>query len=341
MNGLRAREADFIETQEGLIFDVKGLVHPRDRVIAYLRYLEDPSGDRRRGDKTYIKVYSLGDREKIVRNTYPQYLFYDPVFGVRLQEVPHESISELYQPARKVLELSEKSDLDQAETESLELVQSLHDSSSVCLGRIGLSGSILVDLHTAVSDIDVVIYGRQNCLSVHEALTQAMGDKKGPISRYDLNDLRTLYEFRSKDTLMPLQEFLRLEQRKSSQGRFKRRDFFVRFLLDWDEVDEKYGDRTYMPAGYTKIKARVVDDSEAIFTPCRYVVSQVEVLEGTSVPWIKEITSLRGRFCEQAKKGERVIAQGKTEKVVERDGTESFRLILGAKPSDFMISKPA
>jgi len=321
MNGLRAREGDFIETQEGLIFDVKGLVHPQDRVVAYLRYLEDPSGDRRRGDKTYTKVYSLSDSE-------------------HLQEVPHESISEIHQPAKKVSELLESSDLDQAETEALELIQSLQDSTDVCLGKIGLSGSLLVGLHTEVSDIDVVVYGRQNCLSVHQALAQSMRDRKGPIQPYNLSDLRTLYEFRSKDTLMPLQEFIRLEQRKSSQGRFKRRDFFVRFLLDWDEVDEKYGDRTYMPAGYTKIEARVVDDSEAMFTPCRYIVSQVEVLEGTNIPWIKEIASLRGRFCEQAKRGERVIAQGKAERVVERDGTESFRLILGAKSSDFMISKP-
>jgi len=56
---------------------------------------------------------------------------------------------------------------------------------------------------------------------------------------------------------------------------------------------------------------------------------------------LKEITSFRGRFCEQAEKGEIVTAQGKVEKVVEKDGTEFFRLILGAKPSDFMISKPA
>ena len=81
MRSLRAREGDFIETREGLIFDVKGLVHPPDRVVAYLRYLEDPSGDRRRGDKTYTKVYSLSDREKTLRNRYPQYLFYDPIFG--------------------------------------------------------------------------------------------------------------------------------------------------------------------------------------------------------------------------------------------------------------------
>ena len=339
MRSLRAREGDFIETREGLIFDVKGLVHPPDRVVAYLRYLEDPSGDRRRGDKMYTRVYSLSEREKTLRNRYPQYLFYDPIFGESLQGVPHGSICKVYQPTGRVSELLRDSDLDRVETEALELIQSLHGLSSVDLGGIGLSGSILVDLHTETSDIDVIVYGRENCMHVHEALRQSMGERKGAASPYDLADLKRLFEFRSKDTRMPLGDFIRLEQRKFSQGKYKGRDFFARFLLDWGEVEEEYGDRTYSAVGYSKIKARVEDDTDSIFTPCRYVMSEVDVLGGTTIPYIREIASLRGRFCEQARKGELVVAQGKVEKVVEVDGTEFYRLILGAMPSDFMISE--
>lgn len=341
MKSVRAREGDFIDTHEGLIFDVKGLVHPPDRVIAYLRYLEDPSGDRRRGDRMYIKVYPLSDREKIIESRYPQYLTYDPVFGDHLQQVPHESVRKLYQPAKKVSELLKGHCLDRVQMQALEFVHSLHDESSVRLGKLGLSGSILVDLHTESSDIDVVAYGRENCLSVHESLKQLVRNKKGTIARYSSRDLERLYESRSKDTRMPLEDFVRLERRKFCQGMFRGRDFFTRFLLDWNEVNEKYGDRTYVPLGYSRIKARVEDDSGSIFTPCLYTVSEAQVLEGTSVQPITGITSFRGRFCEQAKKGETVIAQGKAEKVVERDRTESFRLVLGAKPSDFMISRPA
>jgi len=341
LKGIRAREGDFIETHEGLIFDVKGLVHPKDRVVAYLRYLEDHSGDRRKGNRTYIKVYPLSDREKIVEGKYPRYLFYDPIFGGYLQGVPHESVRKLYQPAKKVSELLKRHSVDLVQMQALEFVQYLHDESSVHLGKIGLSGSILVDLHTENSDIDVVVYGKEHCLSAYESLKRLMGNEMGPIARYGSRDLERLYEFRSKDTQMPLEEFVRLERRKYCQGKFGGRDFFIRFLPDWNEVNEKYGDRTYVPLGYSRIKARVEDDSTSIFTPCFYTVSEVEVLEGTNVQPITGITSFRGRFCEQAKKGERVIAQGKAEKVVEKSGTESFRLVLGAKPSDFMISKPA
>jgi len=337
MESLRSREGDFLETVEGLIFDVKGLVHPADRVVAYLRYLEDPRGDRKKGGRTYIKIYSLEERDKILRSRYPQYLFYDPVFREHLEGVPNKLISMLYQPDRKVSQLLTKTNLDQVEADSIEFVQLVHDSSGVALGKLGLSGSLLVNLHRRESDMDLVTYGKENCISVYETLKQLMQRSDSAISSYGLNDLEKLYGFRSRDTWVRFEDFLTMERRKFSQGKFKGRDFFARFILDWDEVDEKYGDCLYKSAGYARIEAKVHDDSEAIFTPCRYVLSPVKIVEGAKVSSVEEIVSFRGRFCEQAKKGETVVAQGKLEKVVEKNGAEYHRLVLGAKPSDFMI----
>jgi len=336
---LRAREGDFVETHEGLIFDVKGLVHPPDRVVAYLRYIEDPLGDRKRGEKRYLKVYSLSEREKTLRSRYPHYLFYDPIFGENLEGVPHRFVSNLYQPAKKVSEFLHNMNLDRVQDQSIKFVQLIHDSTGVQLGKLGLSGSVLVDLHTGESDIDLVVYGRKNCISVYESLRQVMQAGNGAVCSYSVNDLERLYEFRSKDTRMPLKDFLRIERRKFSQGKFNGRDFFVRFILDWDEVDERYGDRLYRASGYAKIEAKVEEDADSILTPCRYVISDAQVVEGTKVPPPEEIVSLRGRFCEQAQEGERIVAQGKVEQVIEKDGREYFRLILGARPSDFMISR--
>jgi predicted nucleotidyltransferase len=339
MRSLKAREGDFLQTSEGLFFDVKGLVHPPDRIVAYLRYLEDPSGDRRRENKTYRKVYSLTERMKTLRRLYPQYLCYDPVFGEHMQEVPNKYVSKIFRPSRKTSDLLKKTCLDIAETTAIEFIHLLHDSSNVKIGKIGLSGSILVDLHTEGSDIDIVAYGRKNCTSIYEALKRLMKEERGLILKYGSKDLERLYEFRSKDTRMPLRDFIQIERAKYMQGKFRGRDFFMRFLLDWNEVDEKYGDRIYVHSGYAEVEARVVGDSDSIFTPSRYLIDEVKTLEGEKTSSLKEIASFRGRFCEQARKGDRVIARGKVEKVVKKDGTEYFRLVLGAKPSDYMIKK--
>jgi predicted nucleotidyltransferase len=61
-------------------------------------------------------------------------------------------------------------------------------------------------------------------------------------------------------------------------------------------------------------------------------------VEGSKLEPIREIASFRGRFCEQAKRGEAITAQGKAERVTDkRKEREYYRIILGNKPSDYMV----
>jgi predicted nucleotidyltransferase len=146
-----------------------------------------------------------------------------------------------------------------------------------------------------------------------------------------------LFDFRSKDTAVSFEDFVRTDSRKVSHGKFMGRDFFIRFVKDWNEVSEQYGNITYKPEGRARIKATVVDDAEAIFTPCSYKLADVKILEGPNIEPIEEIVSFRGRFCEQAKNGETVIAEGKLERVQQEGKREHYRLLIGNTPSDHMI----
>ena len=63
METLEAVEGFAVETLEGLIFTVKGMVHPPHRLIAYLRFMPDAEGDRKRGSiviGAYIDLKSNG-----------------------------------------------------------------------------------------------------------------------------------------------------------------------------------------------------------------------------------------------------------------------------------------
>jgi len=136
---------------------------------------------------------------------------------------------------------------------------------------------------------------------------------------------------------MSFEDFLRIESRKVLQGMFKRRDYFIRCVKNWSEIEDEYGRVQYKSLGYAKIKATVTDDSEMIFTPCCYKIADVKILEGVHIEPIEEIVSFRGRFCEQARNGETVIAQGKVERV-QAGERMCYRLLLGNRTSDFMVS---
>ena len=103
------------------------------------------------------------------------------------------------------------------------------------------------------------------------------------------------------------------------------------------EAVDRYGARGYTPMGRTSISASVSDDSEAIFTPCRYGVAGARIIDGSDLPEITEIVSFRGRFCEQARIGESVIASGTLERVRAKEGDTWSRLLLGNFPQDTMI----
>jgi hypothetical protein len=335
---MKAREGDFIETYEDSIFDVKGLVHPPNSIIAFIRYLPDEKGERRKGGATYRKIYSLSERFRVLKEKYPKYLVHDAVFDATLCEVPVTNVKKYYRPVEKLRELRSSRVSNELEAQTLQLAERLKETTSIPWNSIGISGSILVGLQSGSSDIDLVVYGSENCRVVHSALRDFLKEKSEPFRSYNGEDLKDLFDFRSKDSAADFKSFVRTESRKVMQGKFVGTDYFMRFVKDWDEVDENYGDIQYKNLGVARVRATIADDSEGIFTPCVYKVDKAHVQKGPKVGHVEEIGSFRGRFCEQARIGEVVIAQGKVERVTDtRRGREHYRVLLGNNPSDFMI----
>jgi len=330
----KAREGDFIETVDNFIFDVKGIVHPPDRVIAYLRYVPDEKGGRTRLGVQYRKVYGLKRREAFLRKNAPIYSYFDPVAHRKLQGVPLEKIRVLHEPIEKLQQLSAKKSLDQMEEDALELVRLLKSATGLPSRRFGISGSLLVDLYDQNSDIDLIVYGKRESHKVLEALKRLQYNM--PLERYDKSGIRRLYEARCMQNAMSFTAFTMHEKRKFLEGRFRRRDYFIRCIKDWSEVKEKYGDRYYYPLGSSIIRAVVDDDSENILTPCVYKVAQAKVLSGKKTAVPSQVVSFRGRFCEQAFQGERVQARGRVERVVNSYG-EWYRMVVGESLSDHLV----
>jgi len=330
----KAIEGFFVESVEGLIFDVKGLVHPPDKIVAYVRYVPSKEGDRVRDGKRYRKIYSLSERMAFLEANYPQYIYDDPVFNIRIQCVPIDRISKIYDPCEYLSRLMNEAK-SEVEKQVVEFVSLIIAHSGINLDNIGVTGSLLVGLAREDSDIDLVVYGKDACLRVYRVLRDLFKDER--LSRYDLDSLYKLYEFRVKDTQISFRNFVVTESRKLLQGLFRERDFYIRLVKRPEEFGERYGDRVYEPLGFQEVSAMVVDDSDSIFTPCRYVVDDVRILSGVKEYTISEIFSFRGRFCEIARRGERVRARGKLERVKASDGSVYYRLILGGSREDYMM----
>jgi len=335
---MRAREGDLIKTRSNIVCDVKGLVHPPNRIIAFPRFIPSPEGTRRTRGESYGKVYSLKDRFKYLKKNQPELIVFDPVFGETLCEIPTAEVTAHYKPEEKLWSLRTAQDRTILESKALHLAETLRKEAAIPWSSIGISGSIMAGLTTDKSDIDPLVYGVENCRNAYAALQRLLEKPDSGFKAYSREELGELFEFRSKDTKMSFEDFVKVESRKAFQGKFMGTDYFVRFVKDWSEVGEQYGEVTYQNSGYAKITAKIQDAADALFTPCTYQLNKVKVQEGPKLTPITEVVSFRGRFCLQAQVGEEIEAQGKVELVTEsKTKNTHYRLILGNKPQDYMV----
>lgn len=335
MNSIKAIEGYFVETKESLIFDVKGILHPQDRIIAFLRYYPSSKGTRIRNGRRFSKVYNLRDRFEFLQKHYPYYLFQDEYSGQILQGVHYKDVKKIYNPTETVQRLLNKPKLSVQEKESISFIKIL--SKGMVSNSIGISGSLMVGLQTQKSDMDIVVYGMDTSYKVHKLLTELMDERKYNVRPMTVDELQGLHYFRNQQTESTFSTFVQLEKRKHISGMYNNREFFMRYVKAPSEIDEKYEDYRYKKVGYAVVKGRVADDSEAIFTPCKYVIEDARTIEGVQVKDIREIISFRGRFCEQATKGETIVACGKIEKVIRKDGSEWHQMVLGERRDDYLM----
>jgi predicted nucleotidyltransferase len=336
-------EGDYIETKENnLFFDVKGLLHPSDRKICFLRFYPDPDGDRIKDKMNYKKVYDLEERYKILKEKFPEYLFFSKELDFEMQGVKIEDIKTIHTPRDYFKSLSFSENTTPIEKASLNLCKLIINEGGISKASVGISGSCMVGLQKKDSDIDIIIYGTETSLELHNRLEKIFNTSIN-LKRYSIDDYKKHYNWRFGGSEIQYDDFLTSEVRKLHQGKFLGIDFFIRYIKSPQDWRVNYYDYHYEDYGRIRIIADIIDDKDSIFTPCCYKIKAGKIIEIKTkvsrfyVENIKEIASFRGRFCEHAKKGETVLVEGKLEKVKYKSEPSYYRVLLTNQKIDKMI----
>ena len=336
-------EGDYLETKDtNLFFDIKGYHHPRDRKICFLRFYPNQNGERIKEGKNYKKIYSLDERYLKLRENYPKYLFYSSELDLELQGVEIKDIKRIYTPREYFDSLKIKKNLLEIEKHSKNLCELFITDGSVPEDAIGISGSPMIGLSKVDSDIDIIIYGTRTSLEFQEKLKTLLLTSNN-CRAYNLTEYKTHYNWRVGGSGINFENFLRSEKRKLHQGKFNGVDFFIRYIKSPNDWDGTFYDYNYKDLGRIKIKAKIVDSIDSIFTPCSYKIKCLKVIESNLIRNdidlndLNEINSFRGRFCEQARKGEEVLVEGKLEEVNYKNSKKYFRVLLTDQIQDKMI----
>jgi predicted nucleotidyltransferase len=331
--GLALRDRDAIITGEGLIFRVLGYSHPPQAYICNAEYApaaifrsDNYKAFRNRGQSVFYKFY--GDEGwKFVENSFPQYMVRHEALRRSVVGVNRNVISEVRKPEemlRKLLGAEPKDSLVAAMQNVLNIAV---DQCRLSVDSFGVFGSLLHGFHhPEFSDIDLVVYGKENVARLRRMLLESYGTHSSPLH----NEFETDDSIRGKvwrfQNYTP-KEFLWHQRRKliyslfdnKENGRTIKTEFEP--VKGWSELRNDYDpDTRVFPRGWVRMLARVTSDDDAPFIPSVYSVEPVRIVQGgVQAQQVGRIVSYLEEFRMQAFKDETIYVEGNLEEVSDRN----------------------
>jgi predicted nucleotidyltransferase len=325
-------DGDTFITTDGFIMNTFGYEHPEDRVFAFLKYI--PAKFRvlfnvemlertwRFGENQLFraeKLYTAKNYRTFIeafRNSFPNYLYYDSTRGKELITAPLDRIEQIFVPKDRLVWLQNLSKPDDLQKMALNLISLVSKESGVGWKDLGIHGSIALNMHAPESDIDFVVYGTENFRLMEETIQRLVNT--GKLSYIAGN---------------------RIEAARKFQGRYKGKIFMYNATRKPEEITIKHGDYTYTPLEPVRFAANIFDDTETMYRPATYRITNYQPQDDQSeldldkIPI--QIVSNIGCYRNVARTGQKIKAAGTLEKVEStRDRSIFYQVVIGTATSE-------
>ncbi|EIC31176.1 hypothetical protein [Methylomicrobium album] len=281
---------DFIETAEGLLFAVVDPHLEQGKALCFLRYINAEG---------HWHKQATDEANAFLYRNHPHYLHYSPILDARLHAVDVERIVRHHRPKDRFRHIMRQFRHDPVERDVFELGELLRQQG-VDLNRIGITGSVLVGVQKASSDIDLVCYGSEvfhRCRAGVSALIEQ--DRL-----QDLSDRDWQASYRRRNCSLSFEEYVWHEKRKFNKALVNGR----KFDLSWVEQNESDRPQRYQKLEPVTLTCRITDDEQAFGYPSVYRIEHDS---------IAAIVCFTATYAGQARKGETVEVAGMLERNAE------------------------
>ncbi len=310
-----------------------GCIHPNGRVIAYLKYAPSEQGKYRRALPFYT-IPHIKDTLAYLDKKYPHYIYHDEINKLNFSSVPTSKIKKHLCPEEKLANIFLEDAKDHLERKTINLTTSLSEYSDIPLKYFGVTGSILIGIHSLkYSDIDITIYGLFNSLKVKDALLKLYRKKNSGFNKFKDERLESWIADKVKHYPLTVAEAEKMYKRIWNRSVFKGTLFSIHPTRSDSEINERYSDKTVNPKGLIEIEAKIKDAAQSIFTPSTYKIEKINVISGLDVG-VEEILSYEGLYSGIFDEGDQIVARGLLEKVKDKTGISYWRVVIGSLTAD-------
>ncbi|HLN89073.1 MAG TPA: hypothetical protein VK253_03315, partial [Candidatus Binatia bacterium] len=322
--------------KDGFIMNTFGYEHPDDRVFAFLKYIPSPYkqlfnvemltrtwkfGSSELTNQLFRaeKLYTAKNYQTFIeafRKSFPRYLFFDQTRGKELITAPLDAIEQVFVPKDRLVWLQKFPNPDGLQKIALNLVDLISKESGVPCNDLGIHGSIALKMHAPESDIDFVVYGTNNFRIVEDSIQRLVNE--GKLSYIAGN---------------------RIEAARKFVGKYQGKIWMYNATKKPEEVKIRFGDYTYTPLAPLRFAATICDDSETMYRPAVYKISNYQPQDDQSELDIDKIpvqvVSNIGCYRNVARAGQQIKVAGTLEKVQStRDSSSFYQVVVGTATSE-------
>jgi len=332
---VNVRDRDIFHDIEGRVFVVLGYIQPSDRILSFLKYVPDSSGEWQSGDIKYKRIF-WGSVSSTVEgmNVLPSdYIVEDSHFGTNLLEPPREIVAKYFSPEIRLREILNIGPTDPLEELVKRGADTLHDALGISYDKLGVAGSILWKGHSPErSDVNMNIYGFDSSWILHNNYDLLMDGRMGARLRELADWQHAMDRVHARVPIMKSEDLQNLFTRRKALCLDDVCIGITPILLP-DEIPIQHGDESYSVISVKpmSITVEIHRDEFGIFHPAIYEVQSppLDMLDGDSV---SRIMNYDGAFGGLLRTGDRVEVTGTLQRVTPTNGTSSFyQIMVGTK----------
>ncbi len=318
-------DGDTFVTKEGFILNAFGYEHPADRVFAFLKYVpakfkalfnvdflektwQHENAKLFRAEKLYT-AQNYREFLQTLRSSFPEYVYFCPFRQKDVIAASPDSIKRIYVPKECLHRLRKLESKDGLQKMTLGFVDLLSAESGVTHEDFGVHGSVALNMHTPESDIDIVVYGRENFRKLEKTIERLV--HTGTLSYQSSN---------------------RLDVARRFKGRYRNKIFMYNAIRKPEEIRPEYGMFTYRAISPVSFTCTVKDDNESMFRPAIYKVGKYKesdigsALSEDSIP--EFVVSMIGCYRNVARQGDEIKVHGMLERVENLKSGEVFHQVV-------------